>query len=320
MKDHMVDANFPKTADGRVYHLGTGSGDFANRIITVGSHPRARLLASFLNKNPAPLVIESERGFLTITGWYTPRVHPDEDGPPPSPTRLSIISIGMGFPNMDFFVREARECLPPSSDMLVVRFGSCGGIATTTSSSKGMGTGIGVGTVVVPASCVSIVRNVDYYGFGGEGGEDEVPYWISRPVQGDAGLREAVLEALEEDASPGGEPRAVVGTKINAAADGFYASQGRATGWPDANEGILAELERRGVESLEMETHQLFHLARAWNSAKGVQGKIRVAAAQMVFADRQTRAFIAPNDVKQKEAWAGRVLLDVMARFEVEEE
>ena len=43
---------------------------------------------------------------MTITGRYK--------GVP-----VSIASIGIGFPNMDSFVREVRECL--SGDMLVVR-------------------------------------------------------------------------------------------------------------------------------------------------------------------------------------------------------
>ena len=38
----------------------------------------------------------SERGFLTITGTY-------------KGTPVSIVAIGMGAPNMDFFVRECRE-------------------------------------------------------------------------------------------------------------------------------------------------------------------------------------------------------------------
>jgi uridine phosphorylase len=32
---------------------------------------------------------------------------------------VSVIAIGMGGPNMDFFVREARECL--TGDMIIVR-------------------------------------------------------------------------------------------------------------------------------------------------------------------------------------------------------
>jgi hypothetical protein len=74
--------------------------------VTVGSPSRARVLASLLDDLPKPLEVFSERGFLTITGRYRG-------------TPISIVSIGMGYPNMDFFVREVRECL--IGDMVVVR-------------------------------------------------------------------------------------------------------------------------------------------------------------------------------------------------------
>ena len=51
--------------------------------------------------------MSSERGFLTITGRY-------KDVP------ISIVSIGMGYPNMDFFVREARESL--IGNMVIIRY------------------------------------------------------------------------------------------------------------------------------------------------------------------------------------------------------
>lgn len=82
---------------------------FLTRLIlqvTVGSPSRAHAIATFLDEHPKPFVLSSERGFLTITGRY--------NGVP-----MSIISIGMGSPNMDFFIREVRECL--SGDMNIVR-------------------------------------------------------------------------------------------------------------------------------------------------------------------------------------------------------
>lgn len=72
----------------------------------MGSPSRAHGIAKFLDENPAQFVLASERGFTTITGCYK--------GVP-----ISIVSIGMGYPNMDFFIREVRECL--SGDMVVVR-------------------------------------------------------------------------------------------------------------------------------------------------------------------------------------------------------
>ncbi len=75
--------------------------------LTVGSSPRAEKLAAFLDDKPKPFILSSERGFLTITGRCR--------GVP-----ISIVSIGMGFPNMDFFVREMRETI--SGDMIVIRW------------------------------------------------------------------------------------------------------------------------------------------------------------------------------------------------------
>ncbi|GBE78783.1 purine and uridine phosphorylase [Sparassis crispa] len=106
MKDLIVDANFPRTLDHRVYHLGIKAGEVANRIVTVGAPSRANAVAAYLDSSPKPFVLSSERGFTTITGRYK--------GVP-----VSIVSIGMGHPNADFFMREVRECL--IGDMLVVR-------------------------------------------------------------------------------------------------------------------------------------------------------------------------------------------------------
>jgi len=102
--------------------------------ITVGDPARARKIAKYLDKHGALrsngnvcgnggtmvdprtgeaktadsglFALHSERGFLTITGTYK--------GVP-----VSIVSIGMGFPNMDFFVRECRELL--EGEMIVIR-------------------------------------------------------------------------------------------------------------------------------------------------------------------------------------------------------
>jgi|SRR5258706_4486887 len=102
--------------------------------VTVGDPARAQTIAKYLDKHgalgsngglcgnvgtlinpmtreanivdPGLFALHSERGFLTITGTYK--------GVP-----VSIVSIGMGFPNMDFFVRESRELL--EGEMIVIR-------------------------------------------------------------------------------------------------------------------------------------------------------------------------------------------------------
>jgi uridine phosphorylase len=60
--------------------------------------------------NSSLFELYSERGFLTLSGTY-------------KSVPVSIVSIGMGAPNMDFFVREAREVLDESGEknMVVIR-------------------------------------------------------------------------------------------------------------------------------------------------------------------------------------------------------
>lgn len=77
--------------------------------MTVGSPSRAKTIALYLDGSPKPFELSSERGFLTITGRYK--------GVP-----ISIVSIGMGSPNMDFFVREVRESL--AGDLVIIRCGA----------------------------------------------------------------------------------------------------------------------------------------------------------------------------------------------------
>jgi uridine phosphorylase len=74
--------------------------------VTVGAPSRAESIASHFDPSPPVFVLRSERGFLTITGRY-------------KHVPMSVVSIGMGGPNMDFFVREVRESV--RGDMVVVR-------------------------------------------------------------------------------------------------------------------------------------------------------------------------------------------------------
>ncbi|TRM58490.1 nucleoside phosphorylase domain-containing protein [Schizophyllum amplum] len=323
MKDALKDANLPRTAEGRFQHLGVRPGEVANRIVTVGSAPRAHTLASLLDEKPAPFKLASERGFLTITGRYK--------GVP-----MSIVCIGMGAPNLDFFVRECRECVV--GDMAIVRLGSCGGLLDTQP-----------GTVVVPRACVSVWRNVDF-DFAGTDEEDaEGAYMISKPVIADQDLHDRVQAALEA-VRPADWPAPVLGEVVNASADSFYSSQGRQTSFPDHNAGLIARLlkEVEGLTTLEMETFHLYHLAHSWGLKRTLPVKpsiadaagstksndanlaesgarvaepdtvIRVAAAQIVFASRSSRAFVSPERVGQVERWAGMGVLNALAGVEIE--
>ncbi|SJL12585.1 uncharacterized protein ARMOST_16013 [Armillaria ostoyae] len=268
--------------------------------ITVGSPSRAHTIASYLDVTPKPFQLSSERGFLTITGRYK-RVP------------VSIVSIGMGAPNMDFFVREVRECLV--GDML----GSCGGLIH-----------VPVGTVVVPKACISVTRNVDF-DFVNPEENDDVPYKISKPVYADPEFHDVVgrktfaaevhlplfkcphvfpedgsdphtskeLSANQspmhltepgsdpvfkvhqalESVKPSGSTTPIVAGITNASADSFYSSQGRQTSFPDNNETLIEQIiaSTSDVATLEMETHHLYHLAECWSKKRKV-AKVSEAA------------------------------------------
>ncbi|KAH0578128.1 hypothetical protein H2248_004093 [Termitomyces sp. 'cryptogamus'] len=321
MKNILTNANFPRTADQRVYHLGLRAGDVANRIVTVGSPSRAQAIAAFFDKEIKPFVLSSERGFLTITGRF-------------KNVPVSVISIGMGSANMDFFVREVRECL--SGDMVIVRLGSCGALID-----------VPVGTVVVPRASVSVTRNVDF-DFG-SADSLESPYRISRPVHADAALHDELQKALAIERPLGFE---ILTDTVNASADSFYSSQGRHTSFPDHNEHLIDKLQAStpGLVTLEMETFHLYHLAVCWRGRQAAtrmsplterlvepvislppasvfpttslqlaspETVIRAAAVHMVFASRTSQEFITPNQVTELERWTGIGVLNALCHFEI---
>lgn len=102
---------------------------------------------------------------------------------------LSILSVGMGSPNVDFFIREVRECL--SGDMIVIRSADhifivkllqIGGLLITTIrlGSCGCLVDLPVGSIVIPKASVAVSRNYDFDFISGS--SQESPYRISKPV------------------------------------------------------------------------------------------------------------------------------------------
>ncbi|CAG8545748.1 4313_t:CDS:2 [Acaulospora morrowiae] len=339
MKDTFSNANFPKTADGRVYHVGVKQGEVANRIITVGDPSRAQKLAEWLDKDFPIFQHSSSRGFFTLTGKY-------------KGVLVSIIAIGMGLPMMDFFVREVRAIT--DGPLIIIRFGSCGTIG------KGH-----VGEIVVPRGSFSITRNFDYFLDGGDEygyesaenvketesdlkpgrtnkrsntGEtnlprkrlkkEERPYILSKVVNADSEIYEMLQRQLLLHLPPD-----EVHTGLNASCDSFYSSQNREDeNFTDNNKGLIKSVidEYPEAESLEMETFMLFHLAKCstdvplTRKTQAVvknrmnkneclnENSIRAAALMMVFADRKTNEFVDPSQVDHLESVVGQVVLDTL--------
>ncbi|KDN52240.1 purine and uridine phosphorylase [Tilletiaria anomala UBC 951] len=307
MKEVLLDANFPRDAEGRTYHVGTKAGQVANRIITVGDHVRAHRIASQFDGGKALFEHNSQRNFLTLTGTF--------DGVP-----ITVVAIGMGFPVVDFFIRECRAVV--QGDMIVVRLGSCGSLNPT----------LPIGTVVVPFTSFGITRNYDYFHpttTAEQRASDSIePYNISQPLDCDREVHDTLLKALEEqtpevkDGFFHGAKAKVQGNVMNASADSFYGSQGRQdAAFLDANTNLIEVLEQRhpGISTLEMETFLINHLALCANnvSAEPEAPKIKTGAVQMIFANRTTSAFITPDEVELLERWAGRSVCAALASLSI---
>ncbi|TYZ67649.1 hypothetical protein PybrP1_000840 [[Pythium] brassicae (nom. inval.)] len=298
----------PKHADGTVLHLGVKHGEVANRVVSVGSLDRARVLAGMLDGGQVA-THESSRGFTVFTGEMLG-------------VSVSIIATGMGAPNMDFVVRETRAIV--DGPMAIIRFGTCGGIQQ----------GVPPGSVVVSSQgSVSIVRNPD--AFFADAAADAEHYRVSRVMPASAPLSMSVratqqqsrtLEArrdckslLSIMESREAEFQTLAGKKVgvygglNATACSFYSSQGRIdAAFDDRNERVVENLLAGHPElhSLEMETFHLLDLAQR------SRGSIVATAAALVVANRQTGEVVDAQVLAAGEAFWGRAVLECIAKHE----
>eukprot|EP01138_Halocafeteria_seosinensis_P000065 gb/GECG01000066.1/.p1 GENE.gb/GECG01000066.1/~~gb/GECG01000066.1/.p1 ORF type:complete len:354 (+),score=44.55 gb/GECG01000066.1/:1-1062(+) len=267
-----TDPNFPLTADGRVHHLGVKRGEVANRILSVGDHGRAERLAAFLDN---VTVIPSSRGFKTYTGLF--------NGVP-----VSIIATGMGTPMMDFVVRETRAVV--DGEMAIIRYGTSGGLGD-----------VPPGWVVVASEgACNVTRDPD--AIHQPKTSSSPPYKISSLAMPDKTLSQKFCDALRE-AMPA---EYGVTTGVNATADSFYSSQGRTTAlFDDQNATLLDDLEKKypNAAALEMETFQLFELARS------SYGSIKAAAAAIPLSNRKSRQVITSEGVRLLECKGGEAAL-----------
>ncbi|KAI8379547.1 nucleoside phosphorylase domain-containing protein [Radiomyces spectabilis] len=302
MKETLTNANFPRDAQGRVYHLSLKEGEVANRILTVGDHVRARAIARHLDTEEecGHKIFEnvSQRGFTTITGRYK--------GVP-----VTILAIGMGNPMMDFFVREVRAVT--KGPIAIIRFGSCGSLNVNAPP----------GSVVVPYGGYCIRRNLDYFAEEKVTPQLDKPYLISGVFKADAEMTATLERTMKEALAPVTAKNDMVGPVVagglNADGCSFYSSQGRLdpTFWDDNEEVIQDALSvHPTTNSLEMETSMLFHLAHC---VKDTDRPIRAAGCMQVFADRVNNGFISPDVVGLLEPVAGRAVLEALIQTKIEE-
>ena len=289
-KAYYSDTNGVPKAAGRVTHLGLAVGELSQRVVSVGSLSRAKRLVASLDKPAEAFELTSDRGFTTYTGSF-------------GGVRVSIVATGMGAPMMDFLVREARAVV--DGPMLIVRYGSCGGIRADALP----------GTVVANTpGAVYVQRNYDAFNFeaGVPPGE---PYHVSGIAPADPELASHVCDALKKALGP----KAIEG--LNASADSFYGSQGRNDPYFfDRNEDVVEKVMTKHPDaaSMEMESFQLLHLANCSTelgdrrSSEYIQldGKsIRAATAAIVCANRGTAEVITTEALHELEDVGGKAML-----------
>lgn len=269
---------------GRVLHLGLTDGEIANRVIVVGHHTRADLLSQFLQPEDAGSLFKlaSDRGFLTYTGKFAGE-------------RLSVVSIGMGLAMMDFFLREARAVV--AGPMAVVRLGTCGCLQES----------VKVGNVSVADGSALVQRN--YSHFDSSSPAHAQPYTISELCLPDSELNSSIVSALQKAM---GSDKVNEGTNITA--DSFYSSQGRADpSFNDENGRLISEVLKKYPKAItmEMETFQLFHLARSCLP----KGSMRAAAAVVNVANRPTGEVVGEEALRFAESEGGKALMKALAEL-----
>jgi uridine phosphorylase len=229
---------------------------------------------------------------------------------------------------MDFLVREVRAITV--GPLAIVRFGTCGTLDAN----------LPIGSIAIADRALLVQRVPDSF-------ESDVP---ETKTEGNQEEKKDEKEKQKEERARNGQKgrtvreyysisgwapadpsltkllethiRGEVGAERtvlagNASCDSFYGSQARHDpGFRDEEDGLLERLAAHGVRTLEMETFQLFHLARVAR----VPGSIRTAAAAIVLANRVSNQFLDNYSIAAAEAQAGRAVLNALIEFTLNED
>lgn len=285
----MQDTNFPKDDEGRVYHVGLKQGEIANRILLVGDPNRAKLLVSAFDDPDNVFTYASNRGFITYTGT--------KHGIP-----VSIMSIGMGLPMIDFAIREVRAIT--EGPLSIIRLGSCG---TPLSH-------IPIGSLVVADQSFCMTTNYDAYHQNKPSASVFDYFHFTSPIKPTASLHKMLVTFLSKKDDLFSTVEATDST-----ADFFYSTQGRIDDqFDDQNADLLDTIlgVYPNIGSLQMETYHLFHLSKLSEYTATAKGPINVAACAIVLAQRKKNAYLT-NERKHEIEWAaGNACLEALIHYE----
>ncbi|KAL0230247.1 hypothetical protein PCE1_003808 [Barthelona sp. PCE] len=272
-------SEFPTTGEGRVYHLGAKKGEIYNRIVTSGDVGRIKRIKTHLTE--IHYEIESSRCFYIVSGVY-------------KGFNVTLVASLMGYPNMDFAVRELRAIV--DGPMVIIRLGTCG---SPRADSR-------LGDIAIGRETRGIYRNPDAFRPGAPA--DMEKYHITLPAKGCDRLSDIVKAKLIEQ-----ELNVVEGTTFSGCT--FYSAQGRVgVHFDDKNEHILDRIvnEVPDAVNIEMESFHLFDLAE--NAMPGYE--MYVSAIAIIIAKRDSGAFITNEEKYKAELICGTACLDTIVEFE----
>lgn len=188
--------------------------------------------------------------------------------------------------------------------IFILRFGTCGGIASDAVQ----------GTIAVANKGSGYVsRNPDafkqfYHSESPTTNIDDIlPYQFHTLAPADEEFSTLVIKLLGE----------VIGTEkviegMNITADSYYATQARIDPhFQDANDTLLKQIHAQysDVKAMEMETFQLFHLARCCILP------MKVAAAAVIKANRFTAQVIESDVLTQLENVGGKAVMEAVSQI-----
>lgn len=188
--------------------------------------------------------------------------------------------------------------------MAVIRIGSCGIVDFDTAP----------GTLMLSDESMYCYRN--YCHFDGEAalgkktGEcDSRPYLLTAPVKADQHLTDLIEANLKKIG-------AAVKRGLNCSAETFFACQGRELPlWNDQNADLMKDVTSLGVVSLEMETHQIFHLMHQRQHGVPNGPQSHAASLMIGLVNRNNPSFtshVSSEDQEKATLAAGEAAFDAL--------
>ncbi|KTD22807.1 purine nucleoside phosphorylase II [Legionella lansingensis] len=263
-------AELPFNKRGAVYHLDLHTEELADLVITVGDPGRVQQVSQYFDKIEFQ---RTHREFVTHTGYIGHH-------------RLSVVSTGIGMPNIDIVLTEldalanidleTRTVREKTRQLTIFRLGTTGGIKPDCRP----------GDVIISQYAIGFDTLLHYYQQQLSPELCELNAALENHMQEEAGS--FFVSEADKELAIGFKPLGSLG--ITATCGGFYGPQGRRLRLPLRYPNFLSKLNEfhfsgLGITNLEMETAAILGLG-------GLLGH-RCLSISVVLANRLTGEFLS---------------------------